>query len=289
MSMSDLITLAEYKQFDTNTPSTDDTLLGNLITGATDVIERHTNRTFQQASYDDVYDGNGLRLLILDHFPIISIDSIRSTPLNVMTVQNTSTAVSRATVRVTTTGVTLTSVTSAVTSTTPLLFATYTTLTALATAIGAVSGWTATVTTNYETYSSADLRAVQGSLNAKLTPAWLILHSQDINDFRVEEDTGVIDYPYVFHRGSGNWRVIYTANFAVVPESIKQACRELVHASYSSRRLDPGLVTQKLGTWDWTKVVDASFGNLSLPSREALARYRSVRVPRFKSELSWRR
>lgn len=288
--MADLITLAEYKQYDTTTPSSDDTFLSSLITGASDLVERHCNRTFASTSYDEVLDGTGYRLLELAHFPIISIDRVACNPRTVLTVRNTSTSVSRATVRVTSTGLTLVSVASAVTTTTALAFATYTTLSALATAVAAVSGWTATVQAGYETYPSADLRAVQGALNAKLTDAPLVLHTDELSDFAVIPETGELDRPACWYRGVGNFRIVYTANFASVPEDIKQACRELVKAGYNARRLDPGLVSQDLGAWKWTKVTDAAFGNLSLLARNALARYRIVRIPRFRQEgTTWRR
>lgn len=280
--MADLITLSEYKQFDTTTPSSDDTLLGYMISAASEAIVLYCNRTFTATDYDEVFDGTGYRTHLVYQFPLISVSRIATGVTAVMTVQNTATAASRATVRVTSTGLSLYSVASGSATTTAITFASATTLTALASAVSLVSGWTASVQGDYGTWASADLKAQQGAMNAKQA-ASLVIHTQDIQEFSVYAEEGEIDNPFGFTKGFQNWRIAYRAGFESIPEAIKQAAKEVVKATYSSRKLDPNLTSESLGVWSWTKAATQGVDNLSLTSKAALNYYRVIRVGKFKA------
>lgn len=286
--MSDLITLSEYKSYDTTASSSDDALLQTLVTGASSYIERYCNRTFLQTTYDQLYDGTGYRTLLLDAYPIISISRVATSPANVLTIRNDTASVSRATVAVTSTGITLASVSSAVTTTTTLAFATYTTLATLASAINAVSGWTATVASDYTTWASADLRAIQGVLSAKNNDAYLVLHTSEVSGvLTVNEALGEIENRTRFVKGVKNWRVVYSAGFTQVPSDIKAACMEIVKAMYMNRRLNPNLTAESLGVWSYTRSINQLA--LSEITQQTLSLYRNYRVPRYRLEgIYWR-
>lgn len=279
--MADLINLTRLKEYLTNTPSADDSsVLPNIITAASATLEKWTNRVYNQTTYDELYDGTGTRSLLLDHYPIISVSRVATGLTDVLRVQHTDTSASRATIAVTSTGVTLVSVASGTTTTTPLTFASYTTLTLLAAAISAVSGWTAEAVAPYGSWASADLRSPQGALNAKRT-AYLPIHVDDLDGFTVSPAVG--ELAGCFARGTGNYRVVYSANYASVPADIQQVCCELCAIIYKSRKLDLNLQAQSLGVWSWTRAATSAFDALTPASRMTVAKYKSYRVPKNKN------
>lgn len=277
-----LITLTRAKEFIPNFPDDDDTVLTSILNASSELIEKWCNRTFASETYDQLYDGTGYRHLLLEVYPILSISRIATSPTEVIRISNAGSGVSRATVRVTSTGVVLTSVASAVTTTTTLTFATYTTLSALATAVSAVSGWTATATDPYSTWASADLRAVQGAFNAASSrQVGLIVHTDELSEYSLREDIGEVYNPYGFSRGYKNWRVVYTAGFTAVPEPIQQACAELAAATYNARNVNPNLQSESLGQYSYTVAAQKGFEQLSVTARRALELYRVRRVPQW--------
>lgn len=67
-----LCTLAEVKEYNDITVTTNDTLLTNLISRVSTEIETYCDCTFSSASYTDYHDGNGDDKLYTDHYPIIT-------------------------------------------------------------------------------------------------------------------------------------------------------------------------------------------------------------------------
>ena len=114
MAAKDLITLARAKQdIQSITDTSQDTLLAALITAYSDAIEKYCRRRFVSQSYDELYNGNGDRRLLLREYPIQSVQSVRYRPVTVLKIINNNTAaIQRTTVQVTSTGITLISVAS---------------------------------------------------------------------------------------------------------------------------------------------------------------------------------
>jgi hypothetical protein len=137
-----------------------DALLAVLITAASDVIQEHCRRAFLQASYEELYSGNGDRRLMLRQYPLISVESVRYRPVTVLKITNTIAANVQARVSVTSTGLKLVRVNNGVKTTdTRVTFAPNVTLAAV-NALG--NGWSAQVVgdaTNYGSWPSADLYA----------------------------------------------------------------------------------------------------------------------------------
>src|SRR5881394_2345044 len=119
MAAKDLITLARSKQaIQAITDSSQDTLLGVLITAVSDAVAKWCRRDFVSKSYDELYSGTGDRRLLLRAYPLQSVKSVRYRPVTVLKVQNTDTATNQqARVAVTAAGLTLTRVASGVTTT----------------------------------------------------------------------------------------------------------------------------------------------------------------------------
>lgn len=76
--MSDLTTLAAVKaklRIATGT-TTDDALLGTLITQASQFIQAWLNRTFASQAYSDVRDGTGTGVLMFPNYPVTAVASV---------------------------------------------------------------------------------------------------------------------------------------------------------------------------------------------------------------------
>lgn len=271
--MADLIdsTRAKYN-FGLNTgsnrtfTSAENTTLSALITAASKAIKKYCRREFDSQSFDQLYHGFGQDRLILRQTPIISIARLAGNPTTVLEIQNNSSSNQRATVAVTSTGVTLVRVASGTSTTSTIAFADQATLSLLATAITALgNGWTARVTSNtYDNRASADLRAVQGALNAKDVYCGLQLHIDELSDYEVDDQRGWIYYgrsgslaaafgdePGGWYGGTHYWRVMYTAGYATVPEDVQEACAQWVAMLFWQTKRDPGSIMRK--TADFTE------------------------------------
>jgi hypothetical protein len=277
MAAKDLITLARAYQ-ELQGVSNQDSLLGVLITAASDAIEKWCRRDFIQTSYDELYSGNGQRHLLLRQYPLISVQSVRYRPVTVLKITNTLTANVQARVSVTSTGLTLVRVNAGVKTTdTSVTFAGNVTLTAVAAAVNALgNGWSAQVVgdaTNYGSWPSADLywppafptfgagTSGQGALQCVAGSfAELKMHTYELAGFQWDSRGWLLRaIPYtdpellhpedlVWPVGVNNLRVQYTAGYATVPESIQEACAKWVATLYYETSRDPGLTNQLLTT-----------------------------------------
>ena len=243
--MSNLITRARalYNLNNLSTTATENTTLDALIAAVSAGIERWCRRYFVSTQYDEVYDGTDATELVLQHFPIISVERVAFDPTAVLLVQNTSASNQRATVQVTSTGVTLTRVASGVSSASTVTFAANVTLTALAAAINALgNGWSATLaSSDFANRASADLRALQGAYAAKDSAAELTIHLQELAGYDSDPPHGFLTRSDGWKGGSQSWRVIYTAGYASVPEDVQEACAQWVAILFWQTKRDPGL------------------------------------------------
>jgi len=290
--MPDLITNARAKANVPNATSADDATINTLITAAGKAIQRYCRRDFVAMVYDELYNGNGDRRLLLRQYPIVSVQSVRCRPVTVLTITNSNTALNQqARVTVTAAGLTLFRTASGVASTdTSVTFATHATLTTLAAAVTALgNGWSAQVVGDYGSWPSADLRAPQGALAACGQFAELKLHTYELAGYQIDERRGWLlrAIPYTdpelmrpedlaWPVGVANFRVQYTAGHATVPEDVQEACAELVATWFAQRGRDLSLQRENTaGTYSY--VADTGDG---LPGRvrALLQPYRNHRV-----------
>src|SRR5262249_2973364 len=98
------------------TDNTQDALLSVLIGACSDAIQKYCRRDFTLRLYDELYNGNGDRRLLLRQYPLQSVESVRYRPVTVVKVQNADQATNqRAYVQVMATGLKLVRVASGVT------------------------------------------------------------------------------------------------------------------------------------------------------------------------------
>lgn len=69
-----LVSLADMKTYLGLTTTTNDTLLNLLIINCSDFINHYVNRRLEAADYKQLYSGNGNVELMLDNYPINTVD-----------------------------------------------------------------------------------------------------------------------------------------------------------------------------------------------------------------------
>ena len=247
--MPDLITRAraKYNLNNATTTSDEDTTLDALIAACSKAIRRFCRREFDSQQFDEVYAGVGDRRLQLRQFPILSVARVACEPSAVLRITNNSATYQRATVAVTSTGLTLIRVASGVISTdTSITFAGNVTLSAVATAVNALgNGWSASVAdSSFNNRASADLRSIQGAWNAKDVHAELKIHLSELSDYEVDDKRGWLLRSAGWQGAENAWRIIYTAGFTAVPEDVQEACAEWVATLFWQTKRDPGLVQE---------------------------------------------
>jgi hypothetical protein len=261
------------------TDTSHDALLGVLVAAYSDAVQKWCRRDFSLRSYDELYDGNGDRRLLLCQYPLQSVESVRYRPVTVLKVQNTDQATNQqARVTVTSTGLTLVRVASGVKSTQTVTYASNPTLNGLATAVTALgNGWSAQVVGDsgqgggpgdYGRWPSQDLWvpqsfgdgvASQGALNARGTFAELKMHTYELQGYQWDVRGWLLRaIPYtdpellhpedlIFPVGVNNFRVQYTAGYTVIPDAVQEACAIWVALAYQQTTRDPLLMHQLTG------------------------------------------
>jgi hypothetical protein len=280
--MANLIDIERAKRaIQSITDNSQDPLLGVLVAAYSDAICKYCRRDFCLRSYDDLYDGNGDRRLLLRQYPIQSVQAVRYRPVTVLKVININMAVNQqARVQVTATGIKLQTVASGVVSNIPdttLSFTSYPTLNALASAISAQgNGWSAQIVGDagggglqgdYGLWPSADLWVApsfgdgvqsQGALTARGTNAELKMHTFELQGYQWDARGWLLRaIPYtdpellhpedlVWPVGINNFRIQYTAGYSTIPEAVQEACALWVADAYHLTTRDPALASQAI-------------------------------------------
>lgn len=274
----DLIDIARAKV--SNRQITDGSFDASLqvwITAVSDWIEKYCRRNFYSTVYDELYNGNGDRRLILRSYPVQAVNSVRYRPVVVLKIQNTDTSTNqRATVTVLSTGLKIIRVASGVNTivTAGLTWAACPTLADLAAAvIGKGAGWTAQVTgdsTDYGKWPSADLYIApsygdgvqsRGALTARGQFAEIRLHTVELAGYDCDYTRGWLlrAIPYtdpellypedlIWPVGINNFRVQYQAGFTTIPEAVQEAAAQWVSTLWSLSNRDPMSVNQITST-----------------------------------------
>jgi hypothetical protein len=274
--MADLITRAyatQALQADGTITSTENSIIDALTAAVSSAVRKYCRRDFDSRSYDELYDG-GAEEIVLRHYPVQSVTSVRCNPASVLEVCNTLTTTNQqATVEVRSTGLALTRIASGVSSTdTSVTFATYPTLQGCADAVAALgNGWAARVagspTGDYGLWPSSDLYVTpdlgdgtksMGALDCRGNYAPLRMHVDGLTDYawlprgvlyRAWElawpaGLGAWDLRRPFPGGRGYYRVRYLAGYTSVPEAVQTACAEWLRQLYFAWKRDPSVANE---------------------------------------------
>ena len=242
-----LTSIENFKDYIDYNDNDKDAVFERLINSASDFLARYWNRTLPATTYTlERYDGGGEKLF-LRNFPVTAITQVSHGELGVIQIKYTSTTAYNAYVNVSTTGVILTVDGVSIAEKT---FALYATMQAMAAALNAESGWTASViSSGYNGYPSSQLfkKLNRFALNAY---TYLEMPDQPLDDYDVNYDKGIIYLPSGFNKGFQNVYVTYTAGFASgsIPSSAEQICIELVKYKYDGIKKNKGMASEKIGS-----------------------------------------
>ena len=220
--MLDFLELAADDSFDN---------VARVQAGVEEYVKNYTGREWESADFKEEFLFNYGYSIFLKNTPITKITKIAVGTDTALTITNSNDETS-AIVNVSTAGVVLTYNGSDTAG--DYTFATNTTISALATAIGSAgSGWSATVTSGFSSYQSTELIPRYGAEAIKSTQVALYVPAQGLTDFTVEEETGEIfrglsfeNCPKVFANYTGGYSSV------TMPADIQHAIMVMVKYVY---------------------------------------------------------
>lgn len=283
MAIQNLITpeRAALNPFLASLANTNSADLTALIAAASDSICRYCGRDFTLQNYSEYYDVGVLQKgipILLRQFPVQSISRVGIANQALQVQNSNNSANQRATVSTTSTGLTLFAVASAVSTTTVLPYVQYPTINALGNAISAVgNGWSVAIQSgsngSYGLWPSADLKPLQGAVSAFQGGCWLELY-EDVSvasgpfattgqwddgeyglsnsgpGWRLQGETGELYFKC--RRGSLILRIDYVAGYQTVPQSVQEACVQLIQWTYQNSTINLALKSAAIEAYRYT-------------------------------------
>lgn len=249
-------------------------------------IQKYCSRTFESTTYTlEKYNGSGGKYLYLKNYPITALYRIAVGTVDPIRIKNTATGTT-ASVSVTSTGIVLEK--DGVADST-VLFATYTTIATVVSAINALgNSWVAVVAdTSYNTFASSSLLKVFGQNCIDSNEVYLKMPDEALDDFEVNENNGMVYCSSGFPSGFNNIYVTYTAGYseASMPEDLKYAVKLGTKQQFDRRDQEMwGVDSYTVGdiTIKYSSGAASSkdTGTVPMPREaiEILARYRKIKV-----------
>lgn len=251
-----------------------DVLLTELINQVSLEIERVTGRQFAARDYREWLNGANQRELVLPHFPVQQMTRIAWGAAQAMSVSyngagiRANASVYKSPESADAGGLRLVTVSTAgVKTATNLSFATYGSVTALATAVNLISGWSATTVTNVPT---GDL-VPSGGEDARGRSVFFNYPDVDEYAYSVDYERGLVQFdrygsgawPFACHGqgvGVSGWRepaamprgfqhvlVEWRAGYETIPADVQGVANYLVADAYFDAQLGKGVTEVKLG------------------------------------------
>lgn len=279
----DLTTVAAVEAYGNITASTaTDARIQAMITAMTDRMERECSRKFLARDFTEWYNvGGHQEELVLKNYPLIRAPGIFYGELPCMTVSYSGSSI-EANISAATDRMTLTYYNTSGTRTqTDFLYSTYASVSALATAIGAVSGFTATVNVNLPSFRICPM----SGFDLLVTPGYVTYPNLALRNPAVDYDTGVVAnrfwqvgqwqterprFGMEMPRGFQYILAEYRAGYEVIPADLAMLCNELVVDVYNRSNKDATLQSERLGDYSY-QLCDLMQFNQSV--RERLSRY----------------
>lgn len=308
MAIPDLITSSFAQQAIAAagmTPNTaQSTHLASAISAASQSVGNWCGgRDFVRKTYTEDYRAELDGRVLLNQYPVNRVLRIAAERTAAISITANIATVQRATILFSTTGdvdagqvvtgVEIDWVTNGVPGSTTLLYTTYPTIGALATAIGGIAGITAIVSPTFSSWLSTELlggEVAQGCLQG----ASLDVYSTDLSGARIDQQTGMLAVGFAGIRGSfgprwgPDWpdmdddilatssrvRVVYDAGYAVVPLAVQQAVAEVVLLMFRRLITDPTLLSERGRDYSYQQAADSAIGLISDATMTALSLYR---------------
>lgn len=230
----------------------------------------YCRRTFTSTSYKERYDGTGTDTLLLDYYPIVSLNRLSIGTLDAISIRNTNTG-AHASVSVSSTTVTLYKDG----TTNALLFTSYTTFATLIAAINAISGWEAALMqSSYSSYPSTLLLEQFGLQCINNNYVYLQMPEEGEDEFEVYPNEGKIVSSFGFTEGRRNVYVDYTAGYATIPSDVQLATLILIKNIYQRRSEE----SFGLNSYSISGISAAFEQDMPLQARQILGKYRRTLI-----------
>ena len=273
-SSTDLTSTANVKSYLGITSTDYDTIIGNLVTRASRAIETYCNRTFNSTAYINERHSGGSDLIYVKNYPIISLSRVAVGTRNVLQITHSDSSAASATINISSTGITLTTHGGSNDGDVTAAFATYTTLSTLATQINTSSTWTAeTLSSDYDNMASTDLIQI-GAIESLNAITAVCTPDERLSDIGLDLSTGAI------YRTSGfpdNWHnvyVDYTGGYATIPADLEQIAIDVVAEVFNLRNTNTALKSEKIGDYAYTNFDSQNLRSAIMNHSDDLALWR---------------
>ena len=243
------VTMDEAEEFVVGSDKTDSVFI-QAVEGVELFFEGLCGRILGRATYtNERYDGNGSTVMYLDHYPVVSIETLSIGTATGMTIENTSSDCTYATIQVDSTNLRLKVVGGTNAHDWYEIALSGNTIQDVVDAVNAYGkGWTAS--TDYGDYVATQLLERTGA-DASQSEISLAIPDSPNQSYLVDMDTGEIKLlDSVFSAGTKNVIVTYTAgyNTSTAPNDLKIAILTLLKIFWESRgESTMGLKSFKLG------------------------------------------
>jgi len=248
-----LVALTELVDFMGDDSLTTNSIFTALHSEVEGVVKSYCNRAFESASYImERYDGDGGRYLFLKQYPVTALDRLAIGTQDIIRIKNTN-VYTTASVSVTSTGLRLVKDR---TATTTVLFSSSTTMSAVVTAVNAISGWSAELLSSlYSSWKSNELITMYGRNVIDNNYVYLSTPYDAEDNFDLDLATGRIYKASGFAWGISNIFVDYTAGYATIPDDLQHAVKIFIKTvwdkktseTWNLRRYTIGDITYEFG------------------------------------------
>lgn len=239
-----LTTLANVKLYLGITDSSKDTLLTEIITNVSDMIETALGRDFDRDTYSFNAYGTDDNIVTLPNLPINAILYAAYGDGDVITVEYTGSYVATIQVKDAEVIVTVNLVQTSVPMTDS------DTLQDVATAISAIADFTATVCEGYENYPAKALWN-QAISPFELNESIYLKAPTSYIKLNADEADGVFFADVCLGRKT-QYKVIYDGGYTSVPGGLEQIAKMMIMDAYRMLALDGNLQSEKIGDYSYT-------------------------------------
>jgi len=255
-----LTSLAQVKAYMGITSTANDATLTRLINSVSAAIETYCDRQFVSRAYTlERQDGNGQNIIYVKNYPIISIERVATSTAGALQIKCTDTGAYSATCSVTRSSGSLPANTHLKLSIlggsndgdNSLALGTYTTMTTLAAAANALTGWSATVVSGFAAYASTELIQI-GSSECLSTIRTMEVPDTRLDTYSIDENEGSIFYGSGFAQWYKNIYLDYNGGYATIPADLEQIAVEIASDVYASRTINSNLKSEKIGDYSYS-------------------------------------
>ena len=254
----------------------DNYIIERMIDMASDVIEKYLRRKIKTATYKNERYQGGKNTVFLEQYPVTAVTQVCDGYEDPIRIKNTSGKFNAYAI-VSATGVALNVDGTGVAEKT---FTSYATMTLIAAALNAESGWEAsTLSSAYDDWPS-NLLFVQPNVFCLNQYSFLQCPDDPLEGYTFDLEAGIIYLPEGFTGGYKDVFITYVAGFATVPDDIIYGTIKFVSLMDDAREEDENMKGEKLGDYSYTRnFTSADLAKaLSPEEMSALKRYKRPMV-----------